>query len=276
MINLRRLIDLLPPYFKDKDTYKDENDQGILERFLSICGDYFKDDITPDIDSIMSLIDIDNTSEIYLNYIWELFGSIPFAYGILIDTRMWETYSKVGSNSDAWLKAIEASPPRARPRDILKYAIPLYKIRGTLNFYNILMGFYGYKCFIEDPTGDETYIPGGGIGLMNAPLYDDDLLYDTSETYDVSKNCLSCVGVKLFIFTEYYDVLDVVPEGKYNINIIDRAFLTRLYSLLNRFRPLNVLEFDDSNIAIYNRPPSEVVYDYDDLTGYKIVPTRNI
>lgn len=263
MIDLKDLIGLLPPYFKDKDSYKDDNGKGILERFLSICGNYFSDEITPDIDNIMGLLDLDHTSEIYLNYIWELFGSIPFAYGVLIDTRLWETYSKVGSNSSEWLKAIEAVPPRAIPRDILKYAIPLYKIRGTLDFYRILLGFYGYKCTIEDPTGDSVNEPSI-LGSPNIPLYDIGLQYDSGETYDISKNCLSCIGVKLKIYTEYPDT-----------SIITDAFLNRLYSLLNRFRPLNVIEFDVSNITIYNRAPSDIVYDYDDLTGYNLVSNNS-
>ena len=44
MIDIRHLIDFLPWYYKDKDTYK-VNDKGILERFLEICGDYFTDNI---------------------------------------------------------------------------------------------------------------------------------------------------------------------------------------------------------------------------------------
>ena len=44
--------------FKEQDTYKVDG-KGILERFLEICGNYFQEDITKDIDNILDIIDID-------------------------------------------------------------------------------------------------------------------------------------------------------------------------------------------------------------------------
>ena len=51
MTNLKNLIDFLPFEFKEQDTYKVDG-KGVLERFLEICGNYFQDDITKDIDNI--------------------------------------------------------------------------------------------------------------------------------------------------------------------------------------------------------------------------------
>lgn len=61
MINLKNLIDFLPFEFKEQDTYKVDG-KGILERFLEICGNYFQEDITKDIDNILDIIDIDKLS----------------------------------------------------------------------------------------------------------------------------------------------------------------------------------------------------------------------
>ena len=61
MINLKNLIDFLPFEFKEQDTYKVDG-KGILERFLEICGNYFQEDITKDIDNILDIIDIDKTT----------------------------------------------------------------------------------------------------------------------------------------------------------------------------------------------------------------------
>lgn len=267
MINLKRLIDLLPITYKELDTYKNEEGEGILERFLQVCGDYFEDKIVPDINSIENLIDIDTTSPIYLNYIWELLGSIPFAYGVLLDTRLWDTYSKVSDNSEAWLKALETLPPKARPRDILKYAIPLYKIRGTLDFYNTLLGFYGFKCKISDPTGDYDN-PHPSINKGDTiPYYDLGLSYDDNETYDVSRNCLSCVSVSLKVYTE----IDFVGGAGAEIILEPKVFHDRLCMLLNRFRPMNVVPFSLLNVHIYNRTPDGTVHDYDDFTGYEFL-----
>ena len=55
MINLKNLIDFLPFEFKEQDTYKVDG-KGILERFLEICGNYFQEDITKDIDNILDKI----------------------------------------------------------------------------------------------------------------------------------------------------------------------------------------------------------------------------
>ena len=52
MINLKNLIDFLPFEFKEQDTYKVDG-KGILERFLEICGNYFQEDITKDIDMFL-------------------------------------------------------------------------------------------------------------------------------------------------------------------------------------------------------------------------------
>lgn len=52
MIDIKHLIDYLPFYYKSKDTYKDDNGQGILEKLLEICGTYFQDNIKAEIDSL--------------------------------------------------------------------------------------------------------------------------------------------------------------------------------------------------------------------------------
>jgi len=51
MTNLKNLIDFLPFEFKEQDTYKVDG-KGILERFLEICGNYFQEDITKDIEDL--------------------------------------------------------------------------------------------------------------------------------------------------------------------------------------------------------------------------------
>ena len=66
MTNLKNLIDFLPFEFREQDAYKVDG-KGILERFLEICGNYFQEDITKDIDNILDIIDIDKTQQRYLN-----------------------------------------------------------------------------------------------------------------------------------------------------------------------------------------------------------------
>lgn len=126
MINIKNLIEYLPFYYKDSDTYKDSDGKGILEKFLEICGTYFQDNIKKSIDNTLEHClkvdkDIDDT---YLNYIWESFGKFPFA--------------KPDSKSILKLS-------KEQKVDLIKYVISLYKIRGSRKFYEIIFRLYSNK-----------------------------------------------------------------------------------------------------------------------------------
>lgn len=91
-MDLKKLIDLLPYYFKEADTYKDSNGKGILERFLEICGSYLEDQVTLDTESLLDNLDVEQCPEHFLQYFWEWFGCIPFAEGEFIDPNKWAQY----------------------------------------------------------------------------------------------------------------------------------------------------------------------------------------
>lgn len=92
MLNLRKLIDLLPYYYKGADTYKNKEGKGIFERYLEIFGNYFEDHIVEDTSTITDIIDIENCDELYLNHLWEFLGQMPFAQGPHIDLEKWKIY----------------------------------------------------------------------------------------------------------------------------------------------------------------------------------------
>lgn len=92
MLNLRKLIDLLPYYYKGADTYKNKDGKGIFERYLEIFGNYFEDQIIKDTSTLTDILDIDTCDELYLNHLWEFLGQMPFAHGPLIDIDKWEVY----------------------------------------------------------------------------------------------------------------------------------------------------------------------------------------
>lgn len=136
---------LFPRYFKDNDTYKDRSGKGILERFIDVCSEYLDVSLVPNIDNATDNLDVDKASAIYLNYIWELFGEIPYAYGVVVgDTE----YSE--ENLKRWLEKGKNTFPRANPREVLGYAISLYKIRGTRLFFEVLARFYGWDIKIDE------------------------------------------------------------------------------------------------------------------------------
>jgi hypothetical protein len=134
---------LLPGYVKTYDTYRDENGKGIMERFIDICSEYFNKPIE-DIDGYLDILDVDKTPDIYLNQFWSFFGYIPYAYGVLYTG---ESYNP--EQISGWMNNPEVFP-RANTRKILKYAISLYKIRCTDDFYNILGRYYGVKFNVQN------------------------------------------------------------------------------------------------------------------------------
>lgn len=165
MINLKNLIDFLPFEYKAQDTYK-VNGKGILERFLEICGEHFEDYITKDIENILDIIDIDKAPDMYLNFLWQFLGEMPFAYGNTIDAQKWAEYFN-GFYSDAKLQELSKLwiIPKEGPftltstqvRNILKYSISLFKIRGTSEFFEIIMRLYGLTCVVTDPAKADSY-----------------------------------------------------------------------------------------------------------------------
>lgn len=122
MIDIKHLIDYLPFYYKERDTYKDGNGQGILEKLLEICGTYFQDNIKAEIDSSLEILDISSTSEYYLGLLWEMLGQMPFA--------------RVGRNPGPLSLSLQ------QQRDLIRYTNTLLKIRGTEKFFQIMFGIF--------------------------------------------------------------------------------------------------------------------------------------
>lgn len=204
MVNLKNLIDFLPFEYKDQDTYK-VNGKGILERFLEICGEHFEDYITKDIENILEIIDIDKAPDMYLNFLWQFLGEMPFAYGNTIDAQKWNEYfngfysdDKLQELSKLWIipKDGPFSLSSTQVRNILKYSVQLFKIRGTSEFFEIMMRLYGLTCTVSDPSKSENY----DGWLKDHPHYDQELyLYDNDKDYDNTFQCSQCIPVTFII-----------------------------------------------------------------------------
>ena len=162
MLNLRKLIDLLPYYYKGADTYKNKDGKGIFERYLEIFGNYFEDHIVEDTSTITDIIDIENCDEIYLNHLWEFLGQMPFAQGPQVDIEKWKVYFNGFNLKDEsnWKEACNIPTNSSTDfnqdsdtiRALIKYSISLFKIRGTKQFFEILFRIYGLSCEIGEPT----------------------------------------------------------------------------------------------------------------------------
>lgn len=163
-------------YYKDNDTYKDLDpegkDQGILERFINTCAEYFDHSIVPNIDNAVNLIDVDKTDDLYLNYLWDMLGQIPYAYGVLTNG---EPYSE--ENYVRWLENTRKLYPKADARKALRYAIRLFQIRGTETFFKLLGSFYGLTIEIYDYGSPEEVDSDGMADLLIVSKYTQNLVH---------------------------------------------------------------------------------------------------
>lgn len=250
---------LFPAYYKDYDTYKDKNGKGILERFIEVCSNYLDTDIIPDIDNFMDILDVDVTPDIFLNYFWEYFDYIPYAYGVLVKGT---PFTK--ENVASWLNTPDGFP-KADTRSILKYAVSLYKIRCTQDFYTILGRFYGVRFELEEilfedgysnkPSNKPSNNPGINYRFIGAVFEDVVSTYSgENEYYGDWKglypygDCTSCTTIKANIY---------IPKGMYdaiqdNIDNVKNAFV----NLLNKYIPVNVKSFTKDTIELISEIPT--------------------
>lgn len=250
---------LFPAYYKDYDTYKDKNGKGILERFIEVCSNYLDTDIIPDIDNFMDILDVDVTPDIFLNYFWGYFDYIPYAYGVLVKGT---PFTK--ENVASWLNTPDGFP-KADTRSILKYAVSLYKIRCTQDFYTILGRFYGVRFELEEilfedgysnkPSNKPSNNPGINYRLIGAVFEDVISTYSgENEYYGDWKglypygDCTSCTTIKANIY---------IPKGMYdaiqdNIDNVKNAFV----NLLNKYIPVNVKPFTKDTIELISEIPT--------------------
>lgn len=253
---------LFPAYYKDYDTYKDKNGKGILERFIEVCSNYLDTDIIPDIDNFMDILDVDVTPDIFLNYFWEYFDYIPYAYGVLVKGV---PFTK--ENVASWLNTPDGFP-KADTRSILKYAVSLYKIRCTQDFYTILGRFYGVRFELEEILFEDGYSngysnkpsnnPGINYRLIGAVFEDVVSTYSgENEYYGDWKglypygDCTSCTTIKANIY---------IPKGMYdaiqdNIDNVKNAFV----NLLNKYIPVNVKPFTKDTIELISEIPTIII-----------------
>ena len=205
-MDIKNLIEFLPPIFKSNDTYK-VNGKGFLERFLEICGEYFSDTITPDIDNILDIIQIDTTPKEYLNYLWEFLGEMPFANIYNVDVNKWEMYyDGTREHEGKWLLPNSGliSLTEHNARDLIRYSLSLLKIRGTHKFFTIISRLYGLEIKLK-PITYPSY------KAVN-PHIDVDYLDDSST--DIKYEYPRCFDFQLTIDDSYHELVFADIDGK--------------------------------------------------------------
>ena len=119
MIDIKHLINYLPFYYKEADTYKDYNGKGLLEHLLEICGTYFTNSIKIPIDNALDNLDISLSQ--FKNLIWSMLGKIPQGTSVQEDPLQ--------------LSSVQQE-------NLLRYTNALYHIRGTKTFFESLFNIY--------------------------------------------------------------------------------------------------------------------------------------
>lgn len=208
------IFSTLPYYFRKNDSYKNQNGEGLLQRFLGVIGEYF-DYLFSLAQGVMGtgsdtgLINPITTEEQYLEYIAEYVGNPPILYK---DEEGMVMY-----------------------RQMLKYIVTLYHWKGTEKFYKALFGFYGLGIEIEEDTPDpgsafNRYDYGEGGSVLN---YDyEDLRYDEYEP------CLPCSVANVYIIG-----LDIRGD------LDNEELIMRIVRILDLYRPINTI----FNTYIVNR-----------------------
>ena len=274
-------MDLLPYYFKEQDTYK-VNGKGLLERYLDIFGTYFDNQVVKDISTLDDIIDIDKTPEVYLGYLWEFLGSMPYANPKAIDPDKWKQYfngfksdSTIESLSRLWLyrKDSDGDHYTLTPdqiRSLVKYSIALFSIRGTKKFFEVLLRLYGFEANISngstypkitseddddsdywgsdvDYFGTDDDYAGSIDSLFNIKTeptkLDSEWLNLDTDTIDNHTNCTRLVNVNFRLKSSYvYDV----SSNEFN------RLQDRMFNLINMFLPIGTrphLIWDNVNVG---------------------------
>lgn len=280
------IFNSLPSYYQNNDTYIDSEGKGILERFIGVCSEYLDKEVMPDIDNFMDCLDVDISNPIFLNYLWEYFGFFPYAYGVI-------TYGKpyTEENLKQWLKE-DRGYPLVDSRKLLKYAISLYKIRGTKLFYEVLGKFYGVTFNLSEVEEKVTKfsknpLDGGSV------IYDSASYFDTDNTkFDTKTDCWECVPMVLTIgisegqwifFSEKDKEIqeelleewkgknpgateDEINDMKEQISVEHPSDYTdkvksALVNIVNKYLPVNVKIFDpkDSSTVIFNKTAAVLI-----------------
>lgn len=167
--------DKLPEYFHEKDTYKDGDGKGLLQRYLTVIEDEFTEEIIPSIECYINIIDINITEDKFINLLSIALGRPPDIFNDL------DNYRK-----------------------LLKYIVSVYKIKGTKASYELFFKLLGFDIVL-------TEIPP----LEGGFRYDTWGEYDTGDKeviYDIDP-CPACSFYTIeFTPSPNSDITEITPE----------------------------------------------------------------
>jgi len=135
------LFGKLPQFFKENDSYKDGNDEGLLERYMEIFCAEIDAEVSPYISELLDITDAEalpnltraNPTEL-LQYLSELFGNPP-------DVGTTATYAGGPDPEDEYIT-------------LIRYIRHILQTKGTIKGIIYFLAIYGYE--IDTLTESET------------------------------------------------------------------------------------------------------------------------
>lgn len=224
----------LPGYFKNEDTYKNLDGEGLVERYLRNFGQELDDGIYPYIRDFIDLFDALKCQESLLPHLSFVLGLPPN-----IDNTA-ATYRKV-----------------------LDFAVAVYKIKGTKRSYEVLFNLMGLSIqIIEDPA------PSKVLYDLDVPA-----IYDNpSGPYQYDKTCSYCGtytiaynnGNNSSVSQAVLDLAQSIICFLQPINAKLNGFVKRL--AIRESFVLNIQE--DTNLDQFVIPPGTFSDDFDNLNTF--------
>ena len=209
--------DLFPWKFHEQDTYLDDKGRGLLQRFIELGTEYFNESLLDPINKFLDFIDVDKTEDRYLPYLWEYLGFIPYASQPSIVSR------------------VTIGLPLPRQRELLKYAIALYKIRTTHLFYQILGALYGINLTLEEQADN-----------VSSDAYNNQRSkYDDKSIYKPTIMSLACVGViaKVGLPVSLIDYMSTTPGATLDTK-------QNICNIINPYLPVHVKELTPQDVLL--------------------------
>lgn len=186
------LFQLLPEYFHREDTYKDETGRGFLRRYLEAYGQELDEEFDSPIENYLDIIDVEHTDSKYLGLISDWFGNPPDIF-----------------------------QNEALYRNILRFIIPITKVKGSYRGYELFFSLLGFDIEIEElPTGDDV------------SQYDIGGKYDSGSIFSIydQDGCTPCSAYNIVFF----------PDDITNIDL-DQDTVDRLRKAISFNEPINAI-----------------------------------
>lgn len=172
----------LPEGIKERDTYKDDDNRGVLERYLSIFGIELQQEAVPKLENLINELDPETASDIFLS---EIAYMVARPKDILEDIGIYRT--------------------------VLIQIISLYKIKGTTKSYQLFFNLLGMNATLEEHFPPPNVYDGDLI-------YDDDS--GDAQKYDQTECEVGCIEYTINYSNQPGKTIAPLT-GQLRINVID-------------------------------------------------------